>query len=338
MRFLAISVLLMSIFFNSQVEASNTLDTASSSDQENKQLVYIASDTRIPFWKIMGKGIQDTAIALGYSIEIGNANNDAKRELELAVQAIRKNVSGIIISPTTSSASVTVLELAKKADIPVVISDIGADSGDYVSFICSDNKQGAYNLGKILAKKMKLLDWGESSVGIIAIPQKRRNGQDRTAGFMQAMNEKGIKLAGIAQQVTFSYQETYDFSTHFINKNPELRAIWLQGSNRYQAALDAINDSGKQNEILLISFDAEPIFLDLIPQGVLTGAAMQQPYLMGQKSVEIMNNHHSGEAVKRVYKIKILAISPENIADNIDTINRNVLGIESTASDSDAKN
>ena len=43
------------------------------------------------------------------------------------------------ISPTDSSTAPSVLQLAARAKIPVVVADIGTNSGDYVSFIISDN-------------------------------------------------------------------------------------------------------------------------------------------------------------------------------------------------------
>lgn len=127
----------------------------------------------------------------------------------------------------------------------MVISDIGTDSGEYLSYISSNNREGAYEIGKVLVKKMLELNCQADSVGIISIPQKRAHGQARTAGFMQALDEAGIKGAALKQQITFSYQETYNYAKQIIAKNPDLRALWLQGSNRYQGALDAISDAGK---------------------------------------------------------------------------------------------
>ncbi|MCK5111218.1 MAG: substrate-binding domain-containing protein [Arcobacteraceae bacterium] len=300
----------------------------SGKEQAKKKLVYIVSDIRIPFWDIMARGIKNAANSKGYRIDVYSADNIKKTELENTAKAIRDKVSGIIISPINSSSAVTILKLAKKAGIPVVISDIGTNSGEYVSFISSDNKEGAYEIGKVLAKKMKELGWDkDGSVGIVSIPQKRANGKARTAGFMKAMDEARIKGAGLRQQVTFSYQETYDFSKELIEKNPNLRALWLQGSDRYQGALDAIKDAGKKDDILLICFDAEPIFLDLIPKGILVGAAMQQPYLMGEESVNALDKHLKGKKVEKNLQLPILAISTENIEKKLSIIKRNVLGI-----------
>jgi ribose transport system substrate-binding protein len=296
--------------------------------QINKKLAYIVSDTSIPFWDIMSRGIKSSSLSLGYEVEIYSADNSAKRELEFTLKAIKNKVSGIIVSPTNSSACVTILKLAKKAAIPVVISDIGTDTGNYISYISSNNREGAYRIGKILANKLLQRGWNKGRVGIVAIPQKRLNGQARTAGFMQAMDEAGIKGADIKQQVTFSEQETYQLSKELIENNSELRAIWLQGSNRYAGALQAIYDAGKTEEVLLITFDAEPIFLELISKGIIAGSAMQQPYLMGQAAVNEMNKHLNNKPVEKHLQLPILAISNENISRMLPLIKKNVLGIE----------
>jgi len=294
-----------------------------------KKLAYLVSDINIPFWNIMAKGIKAKALQEGYDIEIYSANNLKKTELTNLSKALKSGINGLVISPINSSTAVTILKLAQFSNVPVVISDIGADSGEYVSFVSSNNKTGAYEIGKVLSTKMKKLGWDkDGTVGIIAIPQKRANGKARTDGFMQAMHEANIKSAGLLQQKNFSYKETYNYSMELIKNNPNLRAIWLQGSNRYKGALDAINDSNKKEDLLLICFDSEPEFLEMIPNGSLLGSAMQQPYLMGQKSVELLDKHIKGFPVEKNFKLEILAISSDNIQSNLPLIKKNVLGIE----------
>lgn len=292
-----------------------------------KRLAYVVSDLRIPFWDIMKRGIEHRAKALGYTLDVYSAENDAKRELEFVAKAVRDKVDGIIISPTNSSAAVTILRLAKAARIPVVIADIGTDSGDYVSHIASDNFEGSYQLGKVLTGALQSRKWDDGNVAIIAIPQKRANGKARTAGFMKALNEAGIKGGAMRQQVDFSYQETYAFARELMAGNPELRALWLQGSDRYQGALDAITDAGRRGQVLLICFDAEPEFLDMIPKGLLVGSGMQQPFLMGEEAVNSMDAHLKGQPVVQKKLLPVLAVSADNIKDLMPVIRRNVLGI-----------
>lgn len=314
MKLLILLILLLSSLFSQNVPT--------------KRLVYIVSDITIPFWEIMSKGIKEEASKVGYSIEVYSSNNSNKTEIENIVKSINNRVDGIVISPINSSSAVFLLKLAKDANIPVVISDIGTDSGEYLSYISSNNEDGSYKLGKILSNKMKELKIENGTVGIISIPQERANGKARTKGFLKALDESNIKSAGIEQQVDFSYKETYNFSKKLIMNNPDIKALWLQGSDKYQGALDAIADLNKSNEILLICFDSEPEFLQMIPEEKLVGAAMQQPFLMGEKAVEQFHNFFNNKKVEKNIQLEILAISKENIDTKLKTIKRNVLGIK----------
>lgn len=297
---------------------------------QQKKLAYIVSDINIPFWQIISKGIKDKSNELGYEIHIYSSNNLKKNELENLASAISLKIDGLIISPINSSTASTLLEIANMNKIPTIVADIGSDSQDYLSFISSDNKKGAYELGKILSKYMKSLSWNkEGTVGIIAIPQKRLNGKDRTIGFIKALEEDNIKVSGMYQQVDFSYEETYNYSKKLIDENKNLRAIWLQGSDKYKGALDAIKKANKQNEIALICFDAEPEFLEMIQNGDLVASAMQQPYIIGQEAVVTLNNYFNNKEVKKEQKMEILSISKENIDDQLKIIKLNVLGIKS---------
>ncbi len=296
------------------------LDPVQAQDNLTKEIAYIVSDTRIPFWDIMKRGIQNEAKASGYTVSVYCAKNDRKNELTFVAKAIKDQVDGIIVSPTSSSACVTILKLAGNANIPVVISDIGTDSGKYVSYISSDNFDGAYKIGQALSKKLAFLGWENASVGIVAIPQKRLNGQARTAGFMKAMDEAGIKGAGINQQSTWTEEETYTFCLEMIQQNSDLRAIWLQGSDRYNGALRAIADTGKNGEILLLTFDAEPEFIEMIQNEEILGAAMQQPYLMGQEAVRALDKHLMDLEISKNVVIPIMAITKENISEKLSII------------------
>ncbi|MAD41531.1 MAG: sugar ABC transporter substrate-binding protein [Arcobacter sp.] len=305
-----------------------TISNAKNVETNNKKIAYIVSDISIPFWQIMSKGIKNKASKLGYSVNVYSSNNLRKNEIENFSKALKDNIEGIIISPINSATSVFLLKLAKKANVPVVISDIGTDSGEYVSFISSNNEDGAYKIGKVLAKRMIELNIQDGTVGIVSIPQQRANGKARTNGFLRAINENGIKSAGLEQQVNFSKKETYELSKKLIKENLNMKALWLQGSDKYQGALDAISDMNKKDEILLICFDSEPEFLEMIPNEELVGAAMQQPFLMGEIALEQLDNHLSGKNVKKNIQLEILAISKDNIEKEMKIIKRNVLGLE----------
>ena len=208
-----------------------------------------------------------------------------------------------------------------------MIADIGTQGGEFVSYIESNNFEGAYQLGQLLVQEMEGNSQYRGSVGIIAIPQNRKNGQLRTEGFLKALAEAGIKASDIRQQVDFSYEETYQFAQQLIDENSDMTALWLQGADRYQAVLDAINDSGKSGEILLVCFDAEPEFIEMIRDHSLVASGMQQPFLMGSKAVDTLQAYWQGLAVPKTQQLGVLTVSSQNLEMLLPTIQRNVLGI-----------
>ncbi|EHZ7122329.1 substrate-binding domain-containing protein [Vibrio vulnificus] len=294
----------------------------------SQQIVYMVSDLRIPFWQIMWGGIENEAKQLGYESVVLSAENDAKTELENIIKAIALKPNGIILSPTNSSAAVTILKMAEQANIPVVISDIGTEGGTFVSYIESDNFSGAFQLAQILASAMKEKGWQNGEVGVVAIPQKRKNGIERTEGFIEAAKQQGMRIAAIKQQKDFSYQETFIFTQTMLREHRKIRAIWLQGSDRYQAALDAIDSLGQRDKVLLICFDAEPEFIDMIRSQQLVGSGMQQPFLMGERAMNSLHQFLLGHTVAKEQQLEVLAVSSQNLDSLLSTIQRNVLGHE----------
>lgn len=294
--------------------------------ENDKKLIYIVPDLNIPFWKLMSNGVENKTNELNYNLEIFDSQNQSKIELENIIKAIQNKPDGIVLTPTNSSACVTLLKFAKEANIPVVISDVGTNEGEYVSYISSNNFNGAYKLGLMLAEKMLELNIYNKTVAIIAIPQTRLNGKARTDGFVKALKENNINGAGLKQLSEFSENEAYKFTKELLKENPNLGAIWIQTSNIYNGVLNAIKESNK--EILLISFDAEPIFIDLISKDVIVGVALQQPYLMGETAVQTIDLFLNGKAVEKNIELDILSISKNNIKKEYSKIEKNVLGIK----------
>ncbi|MGH7154528.1 MAG: substrate-binding domain-containing protein, partial [Acetobacteraceae bacterium] len=142
-----------------------------------KNVAYLTPGLDLPFWRILAKGIGDEAKRNGGSSSAYDSHNSAQTQLQNAQDVIARRVDGIIISPTDSSTAPAVLAAAKRANIPVVIADIGTTSGEYVSFIISDNFQGAYGIGQALGKAMHDKGWQNGTVGLVTISLARNNGQ-----------------------------------------------------------------------------------------------------------------------------------------------------------------
>jgi len=295
----------------------------------SKEIVYLTPGLDLPFWRYLSKGIENVAKKEGYGFTALDSHNDAKQQLANAQDVIARGVSGICISPTDSSTAPSVLGLAQKAGIPVVVSDIGTNSGEYVSFVISNNFEGAYGVGQALAVALKEKGWQTGSVGLITISQVRKNGQARTAGFRKAMQEAGItKEAGLQQMQSYTTDETFKFAQDMLAANPDMRGMFIQTDQPTLGALRAIKAARRQGEVLVAAFDGTPELVELIRKGEVVGSGMQQPYLMGEKSAEVIVTHLKGGTPEKEILVPILAVSNKNVDELLPTIKETVFANE----------
>ncbi|HLW28613.1 MAG TPA: substrate-binding domain-containing protein [Kiloniellales bacterium] len=296
---------------------------------QDKELVYLTPGLDLPFWRYLSKGIESVAVESGYQYQALDSRNSAQTQRQNAQDAIARGVDGIIISPTDSSTAPGVLELAEEAGIPVVIADIGTNSGNYVSFIISDNYDGAYGTGQALAAAMKEKGWEDGSVGLVTISQARKNGQARTAGFRDALKEAGIENeAGLQQMQSYTTDETFRFTQDMLTANPDMRAMFIQTDQPAIGAIRAIRAARRDGEVLVAAFDGIPEFVELIQSGQIVASGMQQPYLMGVRSGEAMIEHLDGGTPEKEILVPILVVTSENIEELLPEVRETVFANE----------
>ena len=258
-----------------------------------------------------------------------DSHNNAQTQLKNAQDSIARGVAGIAISPTDSSTAPSVLALAARANIPVVVADIGTNSGEYVSFIISDNKEGAHGVGVALAEALKEKGWTDGSIGLITISQARKNGQARTAGFRDAMKEAGItKEAGLQQMQTYTADETFKFTQDMLTANPNMRGMFIQTDQPTLGALQAIKAGHREGTLLVAAFDGIPDFVDLLKKGEIVASGMQQPYLMGVRSGEALVTALKGGKPEKEILVPILIATSKNIDSILPTVKETVFANE----------
>jgi len=296
---------------------------------QNKEVVYLTPGLDLPFWRYLSKGVEKVATAEGYGFQALDSHNDAQQQLKNAQDAIARGVAGIVLSPTDSSTAPSVLTLAEKAGIPVVIADIGTNSGEYVSFIISDNYDGANGTGKALAVALKEKGWQDGSVGIVSISQARLNGQARTKGFKDAMAEGGVTGdAGLQQMQSYTADETFKFTQDMLTANPNMRGLFVQTDQPAIGALRAIKAARRQGEVLVAAFDGIPEFVPLLQSGEIVASGMQQPHLMGEESAKALFEHLKGGTPKKEILVPIVVVTDKNIGEMLPTITDTVFAGE----------
>ena len=302
--------------------------SAQNAQAQGKHLAYLTPGLDLPFWRYLAQGIKDEAAKHNSTVTVYDSHNDAATQLKNAQDAIARHVDGIVISPTTSSAAPSVLAAAAKAGIPVVIGDIGTTSGKYLSFIISNNHEGAYEVGKALAKDLKAKGWGKGPVGLVTISLARNNGKARTDGFRKAMKEAGIKEVALYQMQTYTAGETFKYVQDMLTAHPNLRGIFVETDTPTLGAVRAVQANHRDGTLLLAAFDGVPEYIPLLKNGKIVVAGMQQPYLMGERSAQALFEHFAGKTPKKHVLVPIRIVTKENLGKELPVIRRTVFANE----------
>ncbi len=209
----------------------------------------------------------------------------------------------------------------------MVIADIGTNSGEYVSFIISDNEKGAYGIGQVLAKAMTAKGWNHGTVGLVTISLARLNGKARTKGFMQAMDEAGIKQGGaVADADLHRRRDLQVRAGHADRASRHARPVHRDRPADDRRAARA-EGGASRGDVLVAAFDGIPEFIDLIESGQIVGSGMQQPYLMGQSAAQAMFDHFAGKTPEKQILVPILVVDQQNVKQVAPTVRKTVFGL-----------
>jgi ABC-type sugar transport system substrate-binding protein len=296
---------------------------------QGKRLAYLTPGLDLPYWRTLANGVSDEATKHGGTSTTYDSHNSAQTQLQNAQDAIVKQVDGIVLSPTDTSTAPAVLAVAAQAGIPVVIADIGTSSGEYLSFVISDNETGAYGIGKVLAQKLAASGKGTNTVGLVTISLARQNGKDRTAGFMKAMDEAGIKQVALSQMVTYTADETFKFVQDMITAHPEMDGLFIETDEPTIGALRALK-AGRDTpgkDVYVASFDGIPEFIQLIESGEIVGSGMQQPYLFGQQSARALFDHFAGKTPPKLINVPIIVVDQSNVKEMAPIVRKTTFGL-----------
>jgi len=298
-------------------------DTSGGDSVGAKKLAYLAPSFNTPFWGYCEDGINDVAASLGWTSTSFDSNNEAATQLKNAQNAIAAGADAIIISPTDSASCPAVLEECKNSGIPVVICDIGSDSGEYLTLIATPNKAGAYKVGQYFTEYVAA-EGLTGVVGEITIPLARINGQNRQNGFQQALDEAGITKTTVLESTDFSVDEAYNQTKNIVSANPDLMAIWSHHSQATLGIVKALEEQGLTGKIVIACFDADPEVVDYIRDGIVLVCGAQQPIQMGREAVIALEAFWNGENVPDEVPVEVLLLTAATIESQIDDIIRNV--------------
>ncbi|MFJ5291845.1 MULTISPECIES: LacI family DNA-binding transcriptional regulator [unclassified Streptomyces] len=153
--------------------------------QQTRTLGLVISDVLNPYFTELARSVEDEARAHGYSVIIGNADEQPALQDHHIRTLTDRRIDGLLVSPT-DGGSPLMLD-AVRAGVPMVFVDRWIPGVD-VPVVRSDGR------GAVRDLVAHLYALGHRRLSIIAGPATTTTGSERVDAFREALREHGLPL------------------------------------------------------------------------------------------------------------------------------------------------
>ena len=247
------------------------------------------------------RSIKDEAAARSITLKFSDAQGDQENQVRAIRSFIQQKVDFIAFSPKTEDGWQSVLEEAKRAGIPVVLTDRAVkvtDSTLYVTFIGSDFVEEGRRAAACLAKRT-------NSKAMIAELQGTPGSApaiDRKRGFEEALAAyPGMKIIK-SQSGNFERAKGKEVFEAFL-RSPDgarITALYAHNDDMALGALQATEAAGKKpgTDLVIVSVDGVRDAFQAMLDGKLACSVECNP-LLGPQLFDVIAKLRAGEQVPR---------------------------------------
>jgi DNA-binding LacI/PurR family transcriptional regulator len=249
--------------------------------------------------------VEESTVSRGYSLIVGNHNNEPELEESFIDNLLRRNVDGIIFSRVSDESRV--MRILSQTRVPVVVIDRAAENEELASVVL-DNHCAGQLAGEHLASL------GHMRFGCISGPLKISLCRERLAGFAEAL---GRHCASIPQDAVvegdFKYESGIAGAAEIIKRYPDVTAIWAQNDLMAVGALKYLTSIGRSvpRDISLVGMD--DISLARMISPALT--TVVQPFEeICERAVALLMQQKNGDGSNRRIVIPPVLVTRESTA------------------------
>lgn len=246
------------------------------------------------------KSIQDMLTKEnGFDLKFSDAQQKQENQIQAIRSYIQQQVDVIAFSPVVETGWDAVLEEAKAADIPVILTDRAVDSEDdtlYESFIGSDFVEEGKRAGEWAVEQYD----GE---GYKAVELQGTTGAapmiDRQQGFADAIAGSDIEMID-SQTGNFTRTEGKQVMEGFLQKYDDIDLVFAHNDDMGLGAIEAIEAAGKVpgKDIKIITVDGVKDGMQALADGKINYIVECNP-LLGPDLAEIAKKVVAGEEVEK---------------------------------------
>lgn len=270
-------------------------------DGFGKQIALSLSEQANPFFAALLKGAREQADLRGVEFLLSDARNDDTQQLIAIRDFVNRKVDFLIINPTNSQAVQPGIELANRAQVPVLTVDRKEDGGKVVSHIASDNMAG----GRLAAEYLvRALESGGAIAEFEGIPGTSVS-YERGKGFNEVI-AKNPNLRITAREVAnFNRDQAREIMKRLLAQKQAFDAIFAHNDAMILGVMDALQQAPSDQHPILVGFDAIPEARQALQEGKIAATVAQKPERMGALAIDTALKSLRGEAAPTFIPVEL---------------------------------
>lgn len=249
---------------------------------QTKTIGFVVPDISNPFFPEVLNGAEAVCVDNGYSIILGNTNEDIDTESKVVRNLRLQRADGLLMILVDESGSTLRAGLeGAKSDLPIVFIDRYISGFKYDSVII-DNEGGTEQATK------HLVELGHTRIAMIHGPITTTPGERRLHGYIKAMEAAGVPVPGeYVVEGDFRTKSGYDLARTLMEL-PEPPTAIIGGNNLMTIGMfQCLSDMGIAipDTVSIIGFDDFPLAGNLSPAITVVDRPMAE---MGRIAAELL--------------------------------------------------
>lgn len=260
-----------------------------------------------PFYALAISGMEDVAVASGYSVMICQSNESEERERSLVRSLLASRVDGLVVCHSKETQDAEQLASLVEQGVPVVQFDrVFAEVAGASKIVCDDRK-GAFELTEHLLAK------GYKRIAHIAGTKHFSTTKNRMGGYIDALKSNGMEIdESLILHAGPTSDQMIETARTLLDLPEPPDAIFAVNDLTAIEAMRVIREKGLNipNQVGLAGFDNLPVTTFTEPE--LT-TVRQPAYEMGQEAARLFfrqleaNENEPFEPLTKVLQTELIA-------------------------------
>ncbi|RJK98357.1 ABC transporter substrate-binding protein [Vallicoccus soli] len=246
------------------------------------------------------KSVQEAAEEAGIELKFSDAQQKQENQIKAIRSYIQQKVDVIAFSPVVETGWDTVLLEAKRAGIPVILTDRAVDSEDeslYETFLGSDFVEEGKKAGEWLVEEV-----GSEPTSVVELQGTTGAAPaiDRQEGFAEAVAGSPNIQVVASQTGDFTRTGGKQVMEAFLKSQPDIDVVYAHNDDMGLGAIEAIEAAGKVpgKDIKIITVDAVKDGMQALADGKINFIVECNP-LLGDQLMELAEKVVAGEEVEK---------------------------------------